>query len=155
MKNLGLMIAVGILCCANGIGSDAKAAGSAKKSVTSKAGGTFTECRNCPVMVVIPAGTFTMGTPATEDHHRPIENQHKVTIAKPFAVSRTEVTWDQWEACARDGACDGMAVDKALRLKMDGTPNPDFVDWGRGTRPVVGVSWYDAQAYVGWLSRQG
>jgi formylglycine-generating enzyme required for sulfatase activity len=117
-------------------------------------GRAFRECRNCPEMVVLPAGSFIMGTPPTEDHHRDHERQHPVTIAKPFAVSRTEVTWDQWEACVRDGACDGVGVDKALRLKMDGTPNADFVDWGRGTRPVVGVSWYDAQAYVGWLNRK-
>jgi formylglycine-generating enzyme required for sulfatase activity len=122
--------------------------------VSSKPGATFKECRNCPMMVVIPSGTFTMGTPASEDHHRDMENQHKVTIAYKFAVSRTEVTWDEWEACVRDGGCDGLGVEKALRLKMDGTANPDFQDWGRGTRPVVGVSWYDAQAYVGWLNRK-
>ena len=56
-------------------------------------------------------------------------------------------------ACATRG-CDGIAIENALRLKNDGTPNPDFVDWGRGTRPVVGVSWYDAQAYVGWLNEK-
>ncbi|MEJ0038128.1 MAG: formylglycine-generating enzyme family protein [Gammaproteobacteria bacterium] len=119
-----------------------------------KPGGTFKECRHCPEMVVIPAGSFIMGTPETESHHRDSERQHRVTIAKPFGVSKTEVTWDQWEACVRDNVCNGAAVDAALRLKLDGTPNPDFVDWGRGTRPVVGVSWYDAQAYVGWLNRK-
>ena len=55
-----------------------------------------------------------------------------MTIAHAFAVSRTEVTWDQWEACVRGGGCDGIAIENALRLKNDGTPNPDFVDWGRG-----------------------
>jgi formylglycine-generating enzyme required for sulfatase activity len=119
-----------------------------------KPGGAFKECRNCPEMVVLPAGTFMMGAAPTESHYRDIEKQHRVTIAKPFAISRTEVTWDQWEACVRDGGCDGVGVDKALRLKMDGTANADFVDWGRGTRPVVGVSWYDAQAFVGWLNRK-
>jgi formylglycine-generating enzyme required for sulfatase activity len=156
MKTIAaLILAAAALAGAGAPGSVAQAAASAKKAAAiPRPGGTFTECRNCPVMVVIPAGSFTMGTPPTEDHHRPMEKQHKVTIAKPFAVSRTEVTWDQWEACVRDGACDGMAVDKSLRVKADGTANPDFVDWGRGTRPVVGVSWYDAQAYVGWLNRK-
>jgi formylglycine-generating enzyme required for sulfatase activity len=119
-----------------------------------RAGEKFRECRNCPQMVVIPAGSFIMGTPEDEEFRRDHEHQHKVTIARPFAVSETEVTWDQWEACVRDGACDGAAVDDALRLDREGKPNEDFEDWGRGTRPVVGVSWYDAQAYVGWLNEK-
>jgi formylglycine-generating enzyme required for sulfatase activity len=105
-------------------------------------------------MIVIPAGSFTMGSGASEAGRRDNEPQSKVTIARAFAVSRTEVTWDQWEACVRARGCDGLAVENALRLKNDGTPNPDFVDWGRGTRPVVGVSWYDSQAYVGWLNEK-
>jgi formylglycine-generating enzyme required for sulfatase activity len=117
-------------------------------------GDVFKECHNCPDMVVLPAGSFTMGTPGDEYHRRDHEAQHLVTIAQPFAVGKTEVTWDQWEACVRDGACDGVAVDQALRLTFAGEPNPDFVDWGRGNRPVVGVSWYDAQAYVGWLNNK-
>jgi formylglycine-generating enzyme required for sulfatase activity len=39
-----------------------------------------------------------------------------------------------------------------LRTNEDGTPNKAFVDWGRGSRPVVGVSWFDAQHFVGWLN---
>ena len=119
-----------------------------------RAGDTFQDCRNCPEMVAIAAGSFMMGSPASEAGRRANEPQTRVTIARAFAVSKTEVTWDQWEACVRDGGCDGVAIEHALRLKNDGTPNPDFVDWGRGTRPVVGVSWYDAQAYVGWLNRK-
>src|SRR5215207_9139020 len=104
-----------------------------------KPGSTFKDCRNCPDMVVIPAGSFTMGSPASEAGRRDNEPQGRVTIARAFAVSKTEVTWDQWEACVRGRGCDGLAVEAALRLKNDGTPNPDFVDWGRGMRPVVGV----------------
>lgn len=124
------------------------------KASSLKGGDTFRECRNCPEMVVIPAGSFTMGSPSTEEFRRDHEHQHKVAIARAFAVSKTEVTWDQWEACVRDGACDGAAVDAALRLDREGKPNKDFKDWGRGTRPVVGVSWYDAQAYVGWINKK-
>jgi formylglycine-generating enzyme required for sulfatase activity len=135
-----------------------------------------------------------MGTPATEESRREHEHPHRVTIARPFAVSKTEVTWDQWEACVRDGMCDGVAVENALRTPA--TPAPaaaapaapaaapaaaaapaqgaapgapagatpaagaaparpaEYVDHGRGNRPVVGVSWYDAQAFVGWLNRK-
>lgn len=121
---------------------------------TLNSGDTFTECRNCPEMVVIPAGTFTMGTPEGEDHRSDNETQHQVTIANPFAVSKTEVTWDQWEACVRDNTCDGIAVEKGLHMTFEGEPFPEFVDWGRGDRPVVGVSWYDAQVYVGWLNKK-
>ena len=123
------------------------------KAAAPKPGETFRECRNCPDMVVIPAGSFLMGSPATEAGRRENnEMQQKVTIARQFAVSKTEVTWDQWESCVRAGACDGAAVEAALKLKNDGTPNPEYVDFGRGSRPVVGVSWYDAQRYAGWLN---
>ncbi|MDQ2642059.1 MAG: formylglycine-generating enzyme family protein, partial [Pseudomonadota bacterium] len=87
-----------------------------------KAGTVFKECLNCPEMVVIPAGKFVMGTPETEANRREHEHPHEVTIARPFAVSRTEVTWDQWEACVRDGMCDGVAVETALRTPA--TPAP-------------------------------
>ena len=111
------------------------------------------ECRNCPELVVVPAGTFMMGSPADEPERRPSERHHKVTIARAFAIGKTQVTWDQWEACVRDRWCDGPAVEHALRtLEADGQPNPNYKDYGRGTRPVVGVSWFDAQTFVGWLN---
>jgi formylglycine-generating enzyme required for sulfatase activity len=62
-------------------------------------------------MVVIPAGSFMMGSPAAEAGRRDNEPQSRVAIARAFAVSKTEVTWDQWEACVRDRGCDGMAID--------------------------------------------
>jgi formylglycine-generating enzyme required for sulfatase activity len=115
-------------------------------------GQTFKECRNCPEMVVLPAGEFVMGSPPDEPLRRENEVQQRISFASTFALAKTAVTWDQWEACVRDGACDGAAVDTALRTREDGEPNPDYRDWGRGARPVVGVSWYDAQAFVGWLN---
>lgn len=133
----------------------------AKSSASMKAGSVFRECLNCPEMVVIPPGKFMMGTTEGEASRREHEYLHEVTIARPFAVSRTEVTWDQWEACVRDGMCDGVAVETALRTPATPAPAagagaaaPEYVDHGRGNRPVVGVSWYDAQAFVGWLNRK-
>ena len=100
----------------------------------------FKECAYCPEMVVVPAGAFTMGSPANEKDRQSNENpQHKVTIAKPFAVSKFEVTFDEWDACVILGGCVYQASDNG---------------WGRGTRPVISITWDDAQAYVGWLSRQ-
>ena len=65
--------------------------------------------------------------------------QRKVTIARPFAVGKFEVTFDEWAACVADGGC---------------THKPSDSGWGRGRRPVIGVSWDDAQEYVAWLSRK-
>jgi len=123
-----------------------------KSRAASKAGDTFKQCLNCPEMMVLPAGKGTVGSPPDEPLRRDTERQIEITFARPFAISKTAVTWDQWEACVRDRWCDGMGIDAALRLGRDGEPNPDYRDYGRGTRPVVGVSWYDAQNFVGWLN---
>ena len=57
-------------------------------------------------MVVMPAGEFMMGSPATEKGRYDNEGpQHKVTIAKPFAVSKFEVTFADWDACVSVGGC--------------------------------------------------
>jgi formylglycine-generating enzyme required for sulfatase activity len=99
---------------------------------------SFADCSNCPEMVVIPSGTFTMGSPPTE-MYRGSEAQHRVTVPS-FALGRYEVTFVQWEACVADGGCGGL--------------EPDDYGWGRGNRPVIGVSWNDAKAYVAWLTRK-
>ena len=57
-------------------------------------GASFRDCANCPEMVVVAAGTFTMGSPASERGHQGSESpQHQVTIAKPIAVSKLPVTF--------------------------------------------------------------
>jgi len=79
-----------------------------------------------------------MGSPRAEgsDAEGP---QHKVTIARPFAVSRYEITFDEWDACVAAVGCKHKPSDEG---------------WGRGKRPVINVSWDDAQAYVVWLSKK-
>lgn len=57
-----------------------------------------------------------------------------------FAIGQYEVTFAQWDACVASGGCNGYT--------------PDDNGWGRGERPVINVSWNDAQAYVQWLSRR-
>jgi formylglycine-generating enzyme required for sulfatase activity/TPR repeat protein len=122
---------------------------------------SFKECAECPEMVVVPAGTFMMGSPESE--RAPIEAalvayaivpgrstttpplstegpQHNVTVARPFAVGRFSVTFDEWDACVTDGGCNGY--------------RPSDQGWGRGRRPVINVNWDDAKAYVGWLSHK-
>jgi formylglycine-generating enzyme required for sulfatase activity len=114
------------------------------KKDTEIAGSHFQECETCPEMVVIPPGTFIMGSPETERNRDEDEGQHEVTIAYAFAVSEAPITWDQWEACARDAMCDAQAVEAALRVDVEGKPVEEYLDHGRGNRPVVGVSWWDA-----------
>ena len=93
-----------------------------------------------PEMVVIPAGSFRMGCLAVEDCHYTEIPVHDVTIPEAFAVSMHEVTFAQWDACVAAGGCRGF--------------RPDDEGWGRGTRPVINVSWEDAQVYAEWLSSQ-
>jgi formylglycine-generating enzyme required for sulfatase activity len=96
-------------------------------------------CPQCPEMVIVPAGKFTMGSPPTEEGHSDRETQVPVTIARPFAVGKFAVTFDQWDACVADGGC---------------TYRPGDEGWGRGNRPVINVNWDDANAYAEWLSRK-
>ena len=72
-----------------------------------KPGANFHECdKNCPEMVVVPAGSFIMGSPESEKGHDQRESpQHQVTIARPFAVSKYLVTFDDWDACVSVGGC--------------------------------------------------
>ena len=104
-------------------------------------GDIFRDCPNCPEMVVLPGGSFLMGAHSdawfAEDHERPY---HPVTIAEPFAVGRYEVTFDEWDACVAEGGCDCY--------------EPEDEDWGRGRRPVINVSWNEAQDYLNWLSQK-
>ena len=79
-----------------------------------------------------------MGSAADEKDHYDNEGpQHRVTIAKPFAVSKFEVTFEQWDACVAFGPCVHL---------------PDS-NMGRGTQPVINVTWDHAQQYVAWLSK--
>jgi formylglycine-generating enzyme required for sulfatase activity len=132
--------------------AEAQSTGRPPAKAAAKPGETFKQCRNCPEMVVMPPGAVTVGSPAGEPDRRENERQLRVTFARAYAIAKTEVTWDQWEACVRDRWCDGLGVEQSLRTNEDGSPNKTFADWGRGTRPVVGVSWFDAQTFVGWLN---
>ena len=67
------------------------------------AGKVFKDCKNCPEMVVLPAGTFTMGTPDDEVGREPDEGpMHDVTFAKPFAMSRFQVTAGEWDSYVKE-----------------------------------------------------
>jgi formylglycine-generating enzyme required for sulfatase activity len=119
----------------------ANAAGFGPLRLPQQGGPTIKDCSDCPELVVVPAGSFTMGSPASEVGRDDDEGpQHPVTIPRALAVGKYDVTFAEWDACVADGGCGGY--------------RPGDEPWGRGNRPVIEVSWDDAQAYVSWLSRK-
>ena len=90
-----------------------------------------------PEMIVVPGGSFKMGDVHGGGHKNDVP-VHTVTIQKPFAIGRYEVTFGEYDQFA-----------KATNRKL-----PDDQGWGRGRRPVIKVSWEDANAYAKWLSEQ-
>jgi len=102
---------------------------------------SFKECDNCPEMVVVPKGSFVMGTPATEvDRYKGEDPLHRVSFARPFAVGRFTISFDEWDACLADGGCDGNRGDDH--------------EFGRGRMPAQGISFDAAKSYLAWLSRK-
>ena len=101
-----------------------------------------------PEMVSIPAGTFTMGCKDGRDNVEGVDKCEKVAYETPahqvsvnaFQMGKTEVTFAEWDVCVADGGC---LTDAA---KDEG--------WGRGNRPVINVSWNDAQRYIAWLNKR-
>lgn len=98
-------------------------------------GELFRDCDNCPELVVVPPGDFVMGSNDTS-YEKP---EHLISIRRPFAIGRREVTFAEWDPCADAGAC---------------KVRPEDHGWGRGDRPVINVSWEDAKVYVAWLSQK-
>jgi formylglycine-generating enzyme required for sulfatase activity len=98
--------------------------------------GLFVTAQNKPAIewVFIPAGTFNMGSPASEAERSDNETLHQVTLSA-FMMSKYEVTFEQY-----DIFCDAT-----------GRERPGDEGWGRDKRPVINVSWNDATAFASWL----
>ena len=103
-------------------------------------GDRFQDCPQCPEMVVLPAGEFKMGSRREAGRSRDEGPVREVMISAPFAIGVTEVTFAEWDACVVDNGCGGY--------------HPGDEGWGRGLRPVINVSWMDADQYISWLSRK-
>ncbi len=90
-----------------------------------------------PKVEKIPPATFLMGDQNRfgDDNEKPV---HEVDIPNGFYISKYEVTFDQYDKFAQ-------ATGRSLPLDNG---------WGRGKRPAINVSWYDAKAYTAWLSEQ-
>ncbi len=105
-----------------------------------KPGDTFREANYTPEMVVIPPGEFMMGAPMNDEESERFESpQHRVEIAYPIALGKYAVTFEEFNHFV---------------LVSGYRHEPEDNGWGRGKRPVVNVSWEDAQAYVEWLSAE-
>jgi formylglycine-generating enzyme required for sulfatase activity len=102
---------------------------------------SFNDCAvGCPVMIIVPTGSFSMGSPDEEPQRGNDEGpQHDVAISKLFAAGKYPVTFEEWDFCHSHGGCAEVY--------------PSDNNWGRGTNPVMNVSWQDAQNYVAWLSQ--
>ncbi len=104
----------------------------------------FRECEGCPEMVVIPAGSFLMGSPASESGRDEDEDNKAGAGGAPvgvrvprFAIARFETTWDEWAACVSAGVCQQR----------------EDAGYGRGRRPVINVDWQtDTRAFIRFVN---
>lgn len=117
-----------------------------------KPGSVFRDCKICPEMVVLPAGTFIMGTPDEELGRQPDEGpRHPVTFKKDFAISKFQVLAGEWDAYARiTGITLPDGDTRPGRECRAGKPR-----YPQGpTQPAVCINYEEAKKYTEWLSRK-
>ena len=122
-------------------------------------GERFRDCAMCPEVVVLPAGSYRMGSPAGQPGREAREGPaHEVTFAAPFAIGVYEVKVSEFQRFVEEA---GYSAGSSCNTLEDGEyqervgrswRNPGFAQDGR--HPVACVNWADAQAYVAWLSRK-
>ncbi|UFQ02123.1 dihydropyoverdine dehydrogenase [Pseudomonas fitomaticsae] len=122
-------------------------------------GKVFKDCKDCPEMVVLPTGTFTMGTPEDEVGREPDEGpMHPVTFAKPLAISRFQVLKGEWFAYLKDTGYvmpdgdtrPGRACKAGIPDYAGSDPRKHYTD----KHPAVCMDFAEANAYVAWLSKK-
>ncbi len=131
----------------------------------------YRTCDNCPEMVVVPAGSFLMGSPASEEGRSESEGpQHQVHL-RPFAMGKYEVTRGQFGSFVAetgyrtqaeqdpDTGCTTLAVREGGVSSWGGTANQNWrnaelygLEQGSDAHPVMCVSWQDVQSYIKWLN---
>jgi formylglycine-generating enzyme required for sulfatase activity len=140
-------------------------------------GQAFRDCSECPDMVAVPAGEFMMGSPPDEEGHRQEEEpQHKVTVARPFAIGQFEISRKEFHACLSEGRCSAPRSPEqterkqASRRLLDAlgvdSQAADIIEQGARRdaqraltniprdHPASGITWSQAQDYVHWLSEK-
>jgi formylglycine-generating enzyme required for sulfatase activity len=108
---------------------------SAQTPVVAHGSESVRDCENCPEMVILQPGSFTMGDNHGDRSERPA---HRVTISRPYAIGKYEVTLAQWNACVQAEACKAVT-------STTGSPDKS---------PTRDISWADTQRFVRWLSKQ-
>jgi formylglycine-generating enzyme required for sulfatase activity len=127
----------------------------------------FRDCADCPLMIELRPGSFLMGT-AEEDRlidprtGKPASNdgpQHRVDIEYPFALGKYEVTTAEFGTFVSatgykpEGPCMEFSPPESFSISGDTTwSQTGYPQTERS--PVVCVSYYDALAYVDWLSER-
>jgi formylglycine-generating enzyme required for sulfatase activity len=103
-------------------------------------GSAFRDFESGPELVVLPSGHFLIGSPAGEDERMKDEGPQRLTMfSRPFAIGRFAVTFREWDCYLAEEI---------------NVYNPSDGGWGRDGRPVVNVSWEDAQSYLAWASKK-
>jgi formylglycine-generating enzyme required for sulfatase activity len=124
---------------------------------------TFRDCPECPEMVVIPSGSFMMGSPADEPGRFDTEGPERRVSIKQFAVGKFNITKAQWAAFVlatnriTSPGCAWSGFDNKDRKDWDNDPTANWNHLGfpqDSTHPVVCITWYDAQDYVQWLGKK-
>ncbi len=135
-------------------------------------GQSFKDCPDCPEMVVVPSGSFSMGsTPAEvdalvkeygkdwEQYFKWETPQHRVSIGEPFAVGEFSITVGEYRACVKAGGCKAPEWEEpGSKYNVKTGSDDHYKKLGEalmGDRyPIVGVSWHDAESYAKWLSEK-
>ena len=125
---------------------------------SSRPGKTFRDCNECAEMVVIPAGSFDMGSPSGEAGRQNDEGPvHRVSV-KSFALGRTEITKGQFAAFVQASGYDAgnkcyvLANEKWSEQEGANWKNPGYAQGD--DHPAVCINWNDAKAYAEWMSRK-
>jgi formylglycine-generating enzyme required for sulfatase activity len=171
MKQIQILLLSAVLIFAvTAFGQDSRSAADASAPVVATSGrvpGTvFRDCPDCPEIVVVPAGNFTMGSSASEkswaaSHGANPESvsdespQHNVSL-RSFALGKYDVTRGEYAAFVREtghaagDGCHESSMPKSNKKADESWQTPGYSQTDRD--PVTCVSWEDAQAYITWLN---
>ncbi len=108
------------------------------------------DCPTCPQLVIVPSGAYRIGSPRDETGRDANEDSElagadgdprmTVTIPRPFAIGKSEVTRGQFRAYLTRDKKECPAAHEACAL-------------GGSEKPVTNITWHEAQGYVAWLNR--